>query len=128
MRLALLIILRISWTEKLGGGGDDKAVVLVSAAESTSGNILSPFSVAISPTLLLGLIPGEGKGYSLQYSGLENSMDCIVHGVAKNWTRLSDFHFTSIGEEDGWRLWGIRILVFHSYLVHSCFHSELPRN
>ena len=30
--------------------------------------------------------PGEGKGYPLQYSGLENSMACIVHGVAKNWT------------------------------------------
>ena len=29
----------------------------------------------------------------LQYSGLENSMDCIVHGVAKSWTRLSDYHF-----------------------------------
>ena len=28
--------------------------------------------------------PGEGKGYPLQYSGLENSMDCIVRGVAKN--------------------------------------------
>ena len=38
--------------------------------------------------------PGEGKGYPLQYSGLENSMDCIVHGVAKSWTRLSEFHFT----------------------------------
>ena len=37
--------------------------------------------------------PGEGKGYSLQYSGLENSMDCIVRGVAKSRTRLSDFHF-----------------------------------
>ena len=33
--------------------------------------------------------PGEGKGYPLQYSGLENSMDYIVHGVTKNWTRLS---------------------------------------
>ena len=39
-----------------------------------------------------GLIPGlgrssrEGKGYPLQYSGLENSMDCIGHGVAKSWT------------------------------------------
>ena len=32
----------------------------------------------------LGRSPGEGKGYSLQYSGLENSMDCIAHGVAKN--------------------------------------------
>ena len=42
----------------------------------------------------LGSIPGlrrvagEGKGYPLQYSGLENS-----HGVTKSWTQLSDFHF-----------------------------------
>ena len=42
----------------------------------------------------LGRSAGEGKGYPLQYSGLENSMDCIVYGVAKNQTRLSDFHFT----------------------------------
>ena len=41
----------------------------------------------------LGISPGEGKSYPLQYSGLENSMDCIVHGVAKSWTQLSDFHF-----------------------------------
>ena len=41
----------------------------------------------------LGRSSGEGKGYLLQYSGLENSMDCIVHGVAKSQTRLSDFHF-----------------------------------
>ena len=34
---------------------------------------------------------GEGIGYPLQYSGLENSMDCIVHGVANSQTRLSDF-------------------------------------
>ena len=34
----------------------------------------------------LGRSPGEGKGYPLQYSGLENSMDCIVHGVTKSWT------------------------------------------
>ena len=43
----------------------------------------------------LGRSPGEGKGYPLQYSGLENSVDCIVHWVAKSWTRLSDFHFLS---------------------------------
>ena len=42
----------------------------------------------------LGRSPGEGKGYPLQYSHLENSMDYTVHGVAKSWTRLSDFHFT----------------------------------
>ena len=33
------------------------------------------------------------EGYPLQYSGLENSMDYKVHGVAKSWTRLSHFHF-----------------------------------
>ena len=42
---------------------------------------------------ILGLerSPGEGKGYPLHYSGLENSMDCIVHGVAESDTteRLS---------------------------------------
>ena len=37
--------------------------------------------------------PGEGKGYPLQYSGLEHSMDCIVYGVTKSRTRLSNFHF-----------------------------------
>ena len=37
--------------------------------------------------------PGEGKGYPLQYSGLKNFMDCIVHGVAKNQTQLSNFCF-----------------------------------
>ena len=36
--------------------------------------------------------PGEGKSYPLQYSGLENSMDCIVHGDAKNRTWLCKFH------------------------------------
>ena len=41
----------------------------------------------------LGRSPGEGKGYPFQSSGLENSMDCIVHGVAKSRTQLSDFHF-----------------------------------
>ena len=37
----------------------------------------------------LGTSPGEGKGYSLQHSGLENSMDCIIHGVMKSQTRLT---------------------------------------
>ena len=45
----------------------------------------------------VGSIPGlgrsSGEGCPLQYSGLENSMDCIVHGIEKSWTRLSNFHF-----------------------------------
>ena len=42
----------------------------------------------------LGRAPGEGNSYPLQYSGLENFMDCIVHGVTKSQTEVSDFHFT----------------------------------
>ena len=41
----------------------------------------------------LGGSAGEGKDYPLQYSGLENSMEYIVHGIAKSQIRLSDFHF-----------------------------------
>ena len=47
----------------------------------------------------LGLIPGlerspgEGNGYLLQYSGLENSMDYVVHVVARSQKPLSGFHF-----------------------------------
>ena len=48
----------------------------------------------------LGRSPGEGKGYLLQYSYLENSMDCIVHGFAKSRTRLSDLHFQECMMED----------------------------
>ena len=48
-----------------------------------------------------GRSPGEGKGYPLQYSGLENSMDLEPSsksvGVAKSRTRLSSFHFTNRG-------------------------------
>ena len=47
----------------------------------------------------LGLVPGsgrslgEGNGHPLQYSGLENSMDCILHGVTKSRTQLRNLHF-----------------------------------
>ena len=50
----------------------------------------------------LGRSPGKGKGYPLQYSGLENFMNCMVDGVAKSRTRLSDFNFdfdSSVGKE-----------------------------
>ena len=54
--------------------------------ESTS-NAGDPGSILES-----GRPAGEGKDYPLQYSGLEISMDFIVHGVSKSWTRLSNFH------------------------------------
>ena len=56
----------------------------------------------------LGRCPGEGKGYPLQYFALESSMDCTVHGVAKRWTQLSDFHFHLTGVHL-WNEW------IHSY-------------
>ena len=43
-----------------------------------------------------GRYPGEGKGYPLQYSGLENSMVCIVHRVAKSQTPMSDFQLLTL--------------------------------
>ena len=75
----------------------------------------------------LGLIPGlerspgKGNSYPLQYSGLENSMDCIVHGVANSQTQLSDFRFY------------IQLTTFSNYIQRSpttsyhscCYHSYL---
>ena len=52
------------------------------------------FGLPLSPPEL-GRSPGKGKGYPLQYSGLEKSMDSIVHGVTKSQTRVSNFHFTA---------------------------------
>ena len=62
-----------------------------SAGKESSCNAGDPGSIPGS-----GRSPGEGKGYPLHYSGLENSMSCIVHRVAKNQTRLSDFHFHAV--------------------------------
>ena len=47
--------------------------------------------------------PGEGNSYPLQYSGLENSMDYIVHGVAESRTQLKNFCFHFMV------LWGVLI-------------------
>ena len=73
----------------------------------------------------LGLIPGlerspgEGNGYPLQYSGLEKSMDCIVHGIAKNWTRMNDFHFLShiFFEEVSVKLFGPSFNQIANFLI-----------
>ena len=58
----------------------------------------------------LGRSLGEGKGYPLQYSGLENSMDCIVHGIAKSLTRLS------VEQVEHSHLTGLHLWI-HSYLL-----------
>ena len=70
----------IKWRGRVGfSGGSD--------GEESACNEGDP---GLSPGL--GRSPGEGNGYPLQYSGLENSMDCIVHGVTKSQTQLSNFH------------------------------------
>ena len=59
--------------------------------------------------------PGEGKGYPLQYSGLENSMDCTIHGVTKSRTRLNNFHMYSAS----WKALYVYIHpFFFRYLSH----------
>ena len=74
----------------------------------------------------LGRSPGEGKGYPLQYSGLENSMDCIVHGVAKSRTRLSDFHFhTRHMQRSGLQNRGKHLSVTSLIRKCGCRHSHI---
>ena len=71
----------------------------------------------------LGRSPGEGNGNPLQYSCLENPTDggawkATVHGVAKSWTRLSDFTFTLNG-----------LVVFHTFFnlsLNLAIRSSLP--
>ena len=60
----------------------------------------------------LGRFPGEGKGYPLQYSGLENSMDYIVHGVTKSQTlpNSNDHYIYYCGQESLIRN-GVAIMV-----------------
>ena len=62
----------------------------------------------------LGRSPGEGKGYPLQYSGLENSMDCIVHGVAKSQTWLSDFHFQQLNNKNN------KTVAYERFCLFAC--------
>ena len=71
----------------------------------------------------LGLIPGvgrslgEGNGYPLQYSGLENSMDYIVHWVAESQTRLSDFHRHTLIRK-GQEMWIVIISTLFLFSLH----------
>ena len=60
----------------------------------------------------LGRCPGEGKG-SVQYSGLENSMDYTVHGIPKSWTRLTDFHFHFCFSLEDWDKDVVTVKITH---------------
>ena len=58
----------------------------------------------------------KGKVTHIQYSGLENSMDYIVHGVTKSWTWLSAFHFPSLWEGSNYDE-----LILHSVSNEICY-------
>ena len=55
----------------------------------------------------LGRSPGEGNGYTLQYSGLENSIDCVVQEVTKS--RITTEQLLSL--ELLWDLWSLRLFM-----------------
>ena len=66
--------------------------------------------------------PGEGKVYPIQCSGLENSLDCIVHRVVvKSWSQLSDlhfhYHFHKVRNLTLYRV----IFSYHSFSIRSYF-------
>ena len=96
------------WKSKITSGLWTEGFPCGSAAKESTCNV---GDLGLIP--VLGRPPGEGKGYPLQYSGLENSMDYIVHGVAKTRTQLSDFHF---------HLW-TEILNRVSLIILSVFRS-----
>ena len=62
----------------------------------------------------LGRSPAEGNGYPLQYSGLNNFMDCVVFGVTKSRTRLRNFHFIGFEQK---HLIAIPLMGFSSDLM-----------
>ena len=73
--LPLPLPYRLTASYGLPGGSDGKEFACNAGDTGDQGSIPG-----------LGRSPGEVKGYPIQYSGLENSMDYIVHGVAKSWT------------------------------------------
>ena len=84
----------------------------------------------------LGSIPGsgrslgEGKGYQLQYSGLEDSMDYTVHQVTRSQTRLSDFLFmisSSIPDPESKKILALIYLCFKTiwYLIETFYSCAL---
>ena len=72
----------------------------------------------------LGRPPEEGKGYPLQYPGLEKSVDCTVHGVTKSRTRLGDFHFHLINHTPTIQF--SHSVVSNSLQPHGLQHARLP--
>ena len=87
-------------SNELPGGGDLSVCTTLQDSPGGSDGKASAYHAGDLGSLPgLGRSPGGGNGTPLQYSCLENPMDAgawwaTVHGVAKSWTRLSDFTFT----------------------------------
>ena len=71
----------------------------------------------------LGRYPGEGISYPFQCSVLENSMDCMVHGITKSWARLSNFHFHRPRHTTCMSI-NIRNYAYHSVFCCVIYFSE----
>ena len=87
-----------SWVGKICWRRDRLPTPVFSGFPGSAGKESTCNAGNLGSVLVLGRSFGEGKGYPLQYSSLENSMDrracqAIEHGVAKSQTWLSDFHF-----------------------------------
>ena len=82
-----------SWVRKIPWRRDMLPIPVFMSFPGGSAGKESTFNVGdLGSVPEMGRSPGEGNGYPLQCSGLENSMDYIAHRVTKSWTRLSDFH------------------------------------
>ena len=74
-----------------------------------------------------GRSPEEGIGYPLQYSGLENSIDCIVHGASESWTQLKEFHFSLHFEIGKFKILSFILYSFKDFCIILChfqFHMK----
>ena len=103
---SVLVSFRMDWLDLLAVQGTCKSLLQHHSPKASILQCLAFFTVQLSHpymTTELGLIPGsgissgEGNGYQLQYSCLENSVDkgaweATVHGVTKSWTSLSNKH------------------------------------
>ena len=83
---------KIPWTEKPGGLHCLPTPVFLGFPGGSAGKESACVMGDLGSIPGLGRSPGEGKGYPLQYSGLENSMDFKVHGLTKSRTLLSHLH------------------------------------
>ena len=82
-----------SWVGKIRGRRDRLPTPIFLGFPCDSAGKESPWNEGDLGSIPgLGRSSGEGQGHPLRYSGLENSMDCRVHGVTKSQTQLSNFH------------------------------------